>query len=91
MVVGQDIAFGANNDATAQAHLWAIVFAVTVKKSEPRVIGHRVSSPRLGGRNADHRRCRTFCCRAHAAWHDGAWRIGSRLQQGHALQRGAAV
>ena len=91
MVVGQDIAFGADDHTAAQSHLRAIVFAVSVKKPEPWVIGQRMRSTRLGGGDADHRRRRAFCGRAHAAGHHSARSVSWGLEQGHALQRCAAV
>ena len=37
MVVGQDVAFGADNDATAQPG-WILFFLLTIEKFEPRVL-----------------------------------------------------
>ena len=91
MVVGQDVAFGADDDTAAQTHLRAIVFAVPIKKTKPWVIGQGVRSSRLRSGDADHRRRRAFRGRTHAAWHDGAGCIRGRLQQSHALQRGTAI
>ena len=38
MVVGEDVALGADDDAAAQPLLWRFIFAIAIEEAEPRVV-----------------------------------------------------
>ena len=92
VVVGEDVAVGADDHAAAQADLRLVGALVAEEEAEPRVVAARIAPRRLAGVDADHRRRGLLGRGAQAAGRDGRRAGGRRLDhRDHAAQRGGAL